>query len=377
MKFVEEKGIPTMGVDAKGTCYYNTDFVNSLSDQQLMGTLCHEIMHCALLHLSRGKKLNGQIYNISADLVINDMVTENGLELPTEGLIPYNHKYTLKLPDGQNLEIEDINKRSAESIYTQIKNAWNQQDGSGSGQGNGEWEKGFDEHRYGDSGDQELQARDDDFWKNKVVESAMASKMAGKSPLGMGRIIDEITNPKMSWQQLLQKYVRAKIPYDFTWRRPSKKSYSTGVYLPNVEKTGIEIIFMIDTSGSMSEKELKECFGEINGIVKSIQGVSLKILYHDTKVYEGSILKNPTEQDIIKELKNIKGGGGTDFKTAYTYLEEHFDNADVIVHLSDGYDSFPKTFSKPLIICLQSNGKDIEEVEESCPYAKVIKIKGE
>jgi predicted metal-dependent peptidase len=379
MKFVEMPEIQTMAVDAKGICYYSPDFVDSLSDDELMGTLCHEVMHCVLEHLERGEGKDSFIFNVAADLVNNEMITANGLKLPKGGLIPYNHKYTLKLPDGSNLVIEDINKRGAEGIYTQIKNAWKNQNGQGQGNGSGDSsQQGFDKHIYGKGNgqDKDVAGRDSDFWKNKVVEADMASKMAGKSPLGMDRIIDSITNPKMSWKQLLQRYVRANLPFDYTWKRPNKKTYSSGIYLPNVEKQGIHIVFLIDTSGSMSEKELKEAFGEIMGIVKTIHGVTLHVIYHDTDVYEGSSLLNPTAQDIMKELKNCKGGGGTDFTTAYKYLEEKVKDADVFIHFTDGYDRFPKKFNKPIIICLQSSGKNIDAVKSEVHYGKVIKVDG-
>jgi predicted metal-dependent peptidase len=381
LKFTEDNRIGTMGVDNKGRCSYNKDFVLSLTDEQLMGVICHEVMHCALDHLDRRGSKHAGIWNISADLVDNHLLNQNNLKLPDGCLMPYNDEYTLKLPSGTEITIKDISKRGAESIYTEIHDKWIE-DG---GQDGEELGNNFDEHQFGDEKDggnsgqdgediDGMSQRDSQFWKNKMVESAMASKMAGKYPAGMERWIDEITNPKLSWNKLLARFLRKNLPYDYSWRTPNKKAYATGIYLPRIEKEGVEITFLIDTSGSMSEKDLATCFGEINGIIKSNHGVSLRVVYHDTEVYEGSILTNPCQADIIKELHKIKGGGGTDFNTAYEWLEKNSKNADVIIHLSDGYDTFPKTFHRPLIICLQANGKKLEDVQKECPYATVVKI---
>jgi predicted metal-dependent peptidase len=247
LHFIEDEKCKTMGVCANGDCFYAPSFVTTISDSELEAVICHEVMHCALLHLTRGQKLNPKIYNIAADLVINDMIQQNNMTLPKDALLPdHTHTYTLKHADGE-LEIKDINKRGAESIYTEIRNAIKDQQQ--------DMQQGFDEHHYGDKGTNPANGgngKDDAYWQNKVVESAMASRLAGKSPMGMDRIIDGILNPKMSWTQLLQRFVRKNIPYDFTWSRPNKKTYSTGIYLPQTEKTGVNITFLVDTSGSMN-----------------------------------------------------------------------------------------------------------------------------
>lgn len=381
LNFIEVKGIGTMGVDAQGNCYYEPEFVDNLPEKQIKGVLAHEVMHCALHHMTRGEDFDHQLFNVACDLVVNYMLLENNLELPDKALLPsHNGTYDLKLPDGNTHRIKDIDKRGAESIYHEIKSIWKNQGQQGGQDGNGDGNgvpKGFDEHRYGDASGNEkgkVSGRDKAYWDNKVVESAISSRMAGKEPKGMDRTVEKITKPRMTWRQLLQRYVRNNIPYDFTWRTPNKRTYSTKVYMPRQDKTGIKIIFLIDTSGSMSDDELSQCFSEINGIVKSFQGVELEVIYHDTKVYQGSILRNPTEYDIKKELKQIKGGGGTSFEATYEWLEKNKKQQDIIIHLTDGYDTFPEQFRLPIIICLQKISKSLKDTQDECPYAQVVKI---
>ena len=386
LKFIEKPEVGTMGVNKFGVCYYNPDFVDSLTPDQLKGVLAHEVMHCALDHLNRGEKKDHMKYNVAGDLVINDMLKQNNLSLPDKALLPnYRHEYELQLPDGSTHTIEKINKRTADSIYDEIVKVWkdNNKNGSG-GQGNGQGQpqQGHDKHEYGGQDNNNpnhpdnkgVGNRNSDYWKNKVVESHMAGKMAGNTPAGMERVIDQITNPKMTWRQILQKFVRNRIPYDFTWRRPSKKTYSTGVYMPRTTKEGVVVTLLIDTSGSISQKDLSAIFGEMKGLVGQVRGLKLKIIYHDTQVYEGSTLNNPTLADVKKEFNNVKGGGGTSFHVAYKYIEDLKEDVDIVIHATDGYATFPKKFKIPLVVLLVGGSKDVKEVEQQCPYAKVTKV---
>lgn len=376
--FVEDKKCPTMGVNKYGMLYYNPEFVESLTSDELMGVLCHEVCHCMMEHMTRGEKKDHKIYNVAGDLVINDMILQNGMKLPKKALLPStNHTYKIPLQDGKELKITDINKKGADTIYAEIKNAVGKQKGNNSG--GGDMRQGHDQHRYGDNSgknNNNVKHRDADYWKGKVVESAMASKMAGKEPAGMERLIDNLLNPKMSWQQLLQRFVRNRIPYDFTWRRPSKKFYSTGVYLPKTTKEGVKIALLIDTSGSVSKEDLEKVFSEMKGIVTSVAGLEMNVYFHDTKMYEGEKLTNPSITDVHKAILDSKGGGGTDFSVAYKYLEENEKDLDMVVHFTDGCDRFPKSFKHELLICISGRwAKTIKEVKKECPYATVIEVK--
>lgn len=369
--FIENKEIDTMGVDKYGNLYYNPTFVASLTPDELEGVLCHEVSHCMLDHLERGRKKDHMIYNIAGDLVINDMLLQNNLTLPKDALNPSNHKYTLKLPQGKELKITDINEKGADTIYAEIKNVVKKDE-------QGKLQQGHDKHIYKGNGKagNGTGRRDKEYWKSKVVESAMASQMAGKSPHGMDRIIDNLLNPKMSWQQLLQRFVRNRIPYDYTWKRPNKTFYSTGIYLPKVTKKGVKIALLIDTSGSVSEKDLELVFSEMKGIVSSVVGLEMNVYFHDTKMYAGAKLTNPSIGDVHKAILDMKGGGGTDFKTAYKYLEDNEKDVDMVVHFTDGWDTFPKSFKHELLICLSGSGKkSAEKVKKECKYATVMEVK--
>src|SRR5262249_36202840 len=100
--------VPTMATNGK-VIYYNSAFVESITQEELEGVLAHEVLHCALAHHCRRGQRKKRLWNIAADYAINPVVLKNGFVLPAGALI--------------NPEYEDL---CAEQIYDRLL-----QEGSG------------------------------------------------------------------------------------------------------------------------------------------------------------------------------------------------------------------------------------------------------
>ena len=81
LKFKALKYVPTMGTDGK-RLIYNPKFVDAVSDDQLLGLLAHEILHCSLGHIWRREKREPCRWNIAADIATNLLLRANGFSLP-------------------------------------------------------------------------------------------------------------------------------------------------------------------------------------------------------------------------------------------------------------------------------------------------------
>lgn len=129
MMYIEDNSISTLCVDRYGRCYYNPEFLKTLTEPELMGVLCHEVLHLALKHPERGTGrniiVNGMsLWNVAIDIVVNYTVLSNKtdgttLSLPSTVIIP-------DLEDEGSIEIfgctiDHINKRSSEEIYDMLK----------------------------------------------------------------------------------------------------------------------------------------------------------------------------------------------------------------------------------------------------------------
>jgi hypothetical protein len=109
--------------------FINPDFFAPLTEKQIVFILCHEVLHCALLHFSRMAGRDPHRWNIAGDYEINLMLADDGIiskaEIANElrGLIDDKYK-------GMN----------AEQIYLEVESAPKpeQKPDSGSGRGSGD-----------------------------------------------------------------------------------------------------------------------------------------------------------------------------------------------------------------------------------------------
>jgi len=390
-----ELPMPTIGVDAHGNMYYNAGFVSGLSEKELEGILCHEVLHVALEHLYRSEKMKHDqlISNVAADLVVNDILLESGFALPTGGCVPRNHSFT-----HPQFTVNKINEKCVEEIYDEIlgqipinkrgcscgKGKGNKK-GKGQGQGScpncGKSKSGngvgdantIDNHMVSDKGDGGSKGRKESKkWKKLVSEAGHYAKMRGELPAGLERRIGEIFESKLNWKQLLNHYITAAIPFDYTYSRPSNKSLSTGFYMPSIRKDNqLEIVVAIDTSGSIGQEELGTFLGEMIGIAKSYSSVKMRVIecdadiQHDVLVSNGNIKK-------IREM-GVHGGGGTSHVPVYDYVKKKYPNTKILINFTDGYTAFPdqKRWGWNSIWILTKHSCD----EDQIPFGKVVKIK--
>jgi len=63
----------------------------------------------------------------------------------------------------------------------------------------------------------------------------------------------------MNWRELLQQQIQSVIKNDYTFSRPSRKGWHSGIILPgtNYDET-IDICIAIDTSGSIMSQQVED-----------------------------------------------------------------------------------------------------------------------
>jgi predicted metal-dependent peptidase len=322
----------TAGVDAHGNLYYNDDFINKLSITDTKTLLAHEVSHVAYSHLLRVGTRHKQMWNVAADYVVNDILLRNNFP-KMEGM----------LLDSR------FSEKSTEEVYEELL------------QNPPPNLPLFDTHMYstngGSSDDPSQQGMRispsqvkamERKWKRKLVEAYEHSKKAGNAPAGMERLIDNLLHSKVSWRTILTRYILNRIPFDWTYRKPSKISrVLKTVYLPSTLKESIDIIVGIDTSCSIGEKELALFKGDMLNISNSFQQVNMHVITCDTKVYDDFTLTNGTRTQFEK-LK-LQGGGGTDLRKIFDRVTTKGMNTprNILIMFTDGYTPFPD--SKPPI----------------------------
>jgi predicted metal-dependent peptidase len=169
--------------------------------------------------------------------------------------------------------------------------------------------------------------------KNAVIQAAQVAG-AGKVPGGVERLIKDITNPKMDWRTMLDQQITSVIKNDFTWMKTSRKGWGVDAILPGLKNDmTIDICVAIDTSGSISNKMMKDFLGEVQGIMSQYTDFKLKLWCFDTEVH------NPEDFGVDKDLLDyqLAGYGGTDFEANFKWMKDNGVEPKKLIVFTDGY----------------------------------------
>lgn len=363
LHFQEDKEIETIAVDMYGNCIYNPEWINGLDNDDSMYVLAHEVLHCALEHLIRLKSRDMRMWNISTDAVNNAILNTDGFvytRFSKDGINPDN------LFDKTGKKIENICSKTAEEIYDLIFDGKNTKDR----------EQGFDKHIFDDKYNKgninnvlSKSMSDGRYWKKQLSDAYAYGKMKGNVPAGVERQLEKLLDNTIDWKGKLYKHITNLVPIDYTWRTPHKKSYSLKTYLPNVYKEKLDVIVDLDTSGSISQKQLTEFLSEVVGILHQFNNVNLTLLSNDTKVYNPKTYMNPTINDVAKYKPN--GGGGTDHRPVFEWVRKNMPTAQVLICFTDGMTTFPQPCEVNInTIWVISKGN-----KDSIPFGDVIELR--
>lgn len=359
---------------------FSPTFFDTLSTQEGAGVLAHEILHCALEHTLRRGSRDTKLWNDATDYVINPMVRKSGLPLP-KGV----------LEDAQHAG------KTAEAVYDTLSTQKPQpepgnsdggrKNGMSQGQkpnpqsssagptaranegGQGKAPKPVESPQnspstgevrdaVGEDGETPSPAEKQeqgDEWKVRIQQAVNSAKGQGYFPAELDRIVKDIITPKIDWREELRRFFQSISRSDSSWTQPNRRFIGAGLYLPgmHVEAVG-PLVVAIDTSGSIGGKLLEQFAGELNAIAEDTRPEKIHVVYCDAAV---SHVEEFTADDLPIKLCP-KGGGGTDFRPVFDWVEKEGVQPDCLVYLTDGYGTFPKQEpSYPVMWALTSDVK--------------------
>lgn len=350
--------------------YYNPEFLDQCSVEDVMAVLAHEVGHDSLLHSLRMGLRNPDRWNRAGDHAINIMLEDQGFKSPAA------------VPGGW-LADKQYKGWSADRIYDDLSRKEKDQKGGGGGQQGGggkgqpspqngsggkpgapqagkDWLHG-DVLRAPDKSAAE-QAAAEQHARQRVAAAANMARMAGKLKGDLERMVDEFLNPKVPWTDVLRTYMLRIVRARDNWCRRNRRFQS--IYLPSrySRKMG-PIIFIPDTSGSMMGDDIEKICSEIAHCAAQTEPENIRVIWADAAVQGEQVFE--ANQFSYAALKP-KGGGGTDMRVAISHAEKY--NPQVVVLCTDAYTPWPKDPPPyPLIILCTTN--------HTCPYwAETIRI---
>lgn len=277
---------------------YNPEFFMNLDHDERVFLMLHEAMHCAYLHMERGKAYNQRKFNIAADHVINLQLLDRGFKMPSMGLADSQYK-----------------GMSTEEVYALLpEKEGNDDQGPIPGFGNDLDTPGDGSQAASD----QLQADMQDILCQAAMQSKMANDQPGTIPGEIQIFLDRLLTPKLPWNRILQKYLQAFTKNDYSFRKPNRRFFPHH-YLPSLfGESLMNIAIAVDTSGSVSDHDFNRFVTETHSILRMMKPEKITMIQFDTE------LKLVSEVRNVKDLMNINfsGRGGTDIHPVLAWASE-------------------------------------------------------
>ena len=341
--------------------YYNPPLVDGTDDTNLTKVIEHEGLHLLNKHIPRLIKIlsnesdrmrkfyKADVWNKAADCAVNmqakftDDFMINGKPWPI--CLPKRYG----LPEGKVSEwyyLEMLNEEDFKKMCQQCKPGMIM---PGSGNGDGEPQIGdhskWQENLKGVADYDALARKVDQHVKRLVKESVKTfNKDRGRLPAHIADLIDKnLAPPKAPYYQIIRKLVRGSRLSKFK-RSPTrinrKRTYAFHLkdqMLPQMSPFPgkqrdftFDICVLIDTSGSMSNDDVKEGLSGIKNILEKDRHCYTTVLEVDAGVEKEYVCKRVHDIEF-----NIKGRGGTTLGPGLTRAKEL--GCDVCLAFTDGF----------------------------------------
>jgi len=353
--------VPTAAVGFKSgkiTLYVNENFflkeLRSMTER--VAVIKHETSHIIFKHLFRmkTKTYDNQLFNIAADIVVNQLIAP--WKLP-DSAVTLETFPELKLPKDKSVEwyYENLKKNASKDS---------------------EYKKRLMEiSKQGTHSDHKMWGENENF-SMEVVETEVdrmiiqakdrtSVKDHGTIPLGIKSLIQSIIekrNPQIDWKRALKLFSstsrRTRVYH--TMKRFSKRfGTRPGIKIKRFQKLAVAI----DTSGSINIDDFNTFFSEIHSMWKF--GAEVDVLECDADVQKKYSYRGRTPEFV-------HGGGGTSFDPVFEHIRSNrFERYDGCIYLTDGYASEPKI--KPpckVFWCITKDGK----VGPHLKFGRVVKM---
>jgi predicted metal-dependent peptidase len=381
----EAAAIETMGIgfkDGKLRLVFSSSFVESISMDELVGVLHHEVNHVLFDHVlhTPAPGENRTARTIAEEVTVNEWVAE---PLPHKPILLSDYPY---LPENQDTDTRygKLRKRIKPASCDSVPSANNTSAGKGGGvprkaspdassangfptvDNHGTWDEIV---KNADQGKAAAQMDIATAWGNLTSEQKAkvtgpfasiakdATQDIGLSEglgLGIGKGAGEGTSmldngtAKVPWQVALRRYVGKVRECRPVFGRPPRRFPELVGIIPGKGRfvSKPKIMAVIDTSGSMTDAMLSDISAELGVMARHYKVVVVECDADIQAAY------------AYKPITKINGRGGTDFRPPFErdFLKQH--KPDLVVYFTDGFGPAPDMPPAiPVVWCITEGGQ--------------------
>jgi len=307
--------------------YYHPDrFAKTLNRAQQVWLIVHELLHVILFHTTRRGIRNPERWNVACDHAVNLLCKDYGFNVPKD-----------RLQDAQ------YKGMTAEKIYDLLPEDCGRSDSDVM-----DYDPSQNEGKSKGDVEREIAIG--------TEQAAQAAKAAGMDTAGMKRVIGEAQVQREPWYQHLRRFLTSMHSRQYNWSRiDTRRAVLHGVVAPQQKAESMgKVVFWVDCSGSVTEKQLSAMGAHISDILKDVTPSEVVIGYFDSKVCHVDTFTGPDYHVTLEP----HGGGGTRFEPMFDYMQGYHADAQVAVVFTDMYANvdFEPAIDVPTLWVSQTEG---------------------
>lgn len=395
----EKPGIGTIAVDNHLRLYFDSEWIQEQTFDDLVFFIKQEVIHPLLGHAGRSQRILGNLtgaarkyvqeqLNIAGDCAVHGFMSQERQYISSQAVKPQDClsvKTESPLPSGLSLEeyfmhlFDREHMEQLQELETTSGGNERVQDGKSPGNGKGPTTSGYE---GGSGADGEKRDYEDEFEPPKLGDGNRQDSSSGTSDGDLDELSDDFlegsssrgdgsgqgrlrklgkVKPKLTPEQLIRMAVNASSKelrgFDQpTYRRQSRRQHDSEFIRPSYRQHKPAITVVVDTSGSMGQRDLNLAAGVLEVALKGLDLDSLRVVMADHEVQTNC---------EVSDLKSIKfvGGGGTNMDYVCDKIaEDHSKDTDLLICVTDGETHWPESRKVPMVAAITRKPKWGQEV---------------
>lgn len=339
---------------------YNPGFIFSMTDDEIMGVIKHELLHIIFQHITTRRpfsKDEASLSNIAQDMAINSIVGEKNL--PDIVILPgkpfkrdkagkvstqtaaqkhVSEKFEEFVVNSPKLQAYEYYFKRLRELRDQLQDEMDDSDMEGAGDVDvaASFGDSFDDHGVwddvSDAMKEKMQEKLRDILSDAIKKSDRNNQW-GTVPMEIVKGIREFISREVDWKVVLRSFIgRSKSTESAaSWARLNRR---TPYLAPGKKKkTHADVVVTLDQSGSVGDDDLEMFFGELSSMSKE---TNFDLYFFDTEM---DLENKITWKRGMKVTPRRTRCGGTDFNAVADFVNDPKNNGkwNGVIILTDGY----------------------------------------
>lgn len=300
---------------------YNQEFLEAKTLDEVIFILTNCVMHHVLSHQQRRLNRHGAIWQLATDYAINNLLHKNGLHIPQGA--NFNQEY-------KDMYAEEIYELLKEEYFGESAHAFDTSEDDTP-------QEQTKEFANLQNIQEELDPETESQWNYAASLAQEVAQKKSLMPSDMHRLAKKVQAKDVDWRFELYNAINRHMRNNYAFMPPNKKHIYRGFALPSLASDTLSLCVAIDTSGSIDEALLGAFLEEFKTIMQNFPSIKIELLIADAKVHAHHTFVGGEALDFT-----LKGGGGTDYRPVFEYIEANLPMSTMLLYFTDGDGWFPK-----------------------------------